>query len=176
MIRLDFFESVECLCLFLMFTLAVRFFVTTVYLYPTWLGIIRSQIISQGVYCWALTNPPSLSLLPILCFWFCEQLNKKIYRIGKKGDTASASTEADLTVKHITPLGGFPHYGEVRPSPYVCFFGTAIFIPLPPLFPPRMVVSPPTWCVSCTKKNLLRCQLGACFLRRVCHSDFPFSG
>lgn len=42
------------------------------------------------------------------------QMNKKIYRIGKKGDVASASTEADLTVKHITPLGGFPHYGEVR--------------------------------------------------------------
>lgn len=42
-----------------------------------------------------------------------EQLNKKIYRIGKKGDVGSASTEADLTVKHITPLGGFPHYGEV---------------------------------------------------------------
>ena len=41
------------------------------------------------------------------------QLNKKIYRIGKKGDVGSASTEADLTVKHITPLGGFPHYGEV---------------------------------------------------------------
>lgn len=42
------------------------------------------------------------------------QMNKKIYRIGKKGDVGSASTEADLTVKHITPLGGFPHYGEVR--------------------------------------------------------------
>ncbi|CAM9738367.1 unnamed protein product [Ectocarpus sp. 6 AP-2014] len=42
------------------------------------------------------------------------ELNKKIYRIGKKGDVASASTEADLTVKHITPLGGFPHYGEIN--------------------------------------------------------------
>lgn len=49
------------------------------------------------------------------------QLNKKIYRIGKKGDVASASTEADLTVKHITPLGGFPHYGEVRSDETLSF-------------------------------------------------------
>jgi len=53
--------------------------------------------------------------------------NKKIYRIGKgsrpmsdkKDDekvefTANATTETDLTVKAITPLGGFPHYGEVN--------------------------------------------------------------
>jgi len=26
----------------------------------------------------------------------------------------NASTPADLTQKHITPLGGFPHYGEVN--------------------------------------------------------------
>merc|ERR1712023_399267 len=55
------------------------------------------------------------------------ELNKKIYRIGKAARPASddknkevgefnpnASTEADLTVKAITPLGGFPHYGEVN--------------------------------------------------------------
>jgi large subunit ribosomal protein L3e len=50
------------------------------------------------------------------------EANKRIYRIGKKvmpledgtmpKDT-SASTEADLTEKGITPLGGFPHYGVV---------------------------------------------------------------
>mmetsp|Transcript_2307 Transcript_2307/g.4566 ORF Transcript_2307/g.4566 Transcript_2307/m.4566 type:complete len:399 (+) Transcript_2307:52-1248(+) len=49
--------------------------------------------------------------------------NKCIYRIGKKlseEDVAagvvdkSASTEADLTEKSITPLGGFPHYGEIN--------------------------------------------------------------
>jgi len=41
------------------------------------------------------------------------EINKKIYRLGKKGDATSASTEADLTVKSITPMGGFPHYGQV---------------------------------------------------------------
>lgn len=41
------------------------------------------------------------------------EMNKKIYRIGKAGDATSASTEADLTEKSITPMGGFPHYGVV---------------------------------------------------------------
>jgi len=42
------------------------------------------------------------------------EINKRILRIGKKGDSKSASTEADLTEKGITPVGGFPHYGEVN--------------------------------------------------------------
>jgi len=42
------------------------------------------------------------------------EINKRVLRIGKKGDTKSASTEADLTEKVITPVGGFPHYGEVN--------------------------------------------------------------
>jgi len=48
------------------------------------------------------------------------EMNKKIYRIGAaaKGEDGkvvnwNASTEADATQKTITPLGGFPHYGEV---------------------------------------------------------------
>jgi large subunit ribosomal protein L3e len=44
-------------------------------------------------------------------------MNKKIYRIGKgvsSGATNNASTNADLTEKNITPIGGFPHYGVVR--------------------------------------------------------------
>jgi len=44
--------------------------------------------------------------------------NKKIYRIGKSALTeegkSNATTEADVTKKQITPLGGFPHYGTVR--------------------------------------------------------------
>ena len=44
--------------------------------------------------------------------------NKKIYRVGKSALTeegrSNASTEADVTKKSITPLGGFPHYGTVR--------------------------------------------------------------
>lgn len=42
------------------------------------------------------------------------EMNKKIYRIGSGSDKASASTEFDLTVKQITPMGGFPHYGVVN--------------------------------------------------------------
>jgi len=42
------------------------------------------------------------------------ELNKKVYRIGKKGDKASCQTEADLTEKSITPMGGFVHYGEIN--------------------------------------------------------------
>jgi len=44
------------------------------------------------------------------------EINKKIYRIGKKlsEDPNGASTSNDLTEKTITPMGGFPHYGEVN--------------------------------------------------------------
>jgi len=47
-------------------------------------------------------------------------MNKKVLRIGKGTYTEggkvifnNASTTADLTEKNITPMGGFPHYGEV---------------------------------------------------------------
>jgi large subunit ribosomal protein L3e len=53
------------------------------------------------------------------------EMNKKVYRIGKGSNVmnddksksewvANANTDHDLTVKAITPLGGFPHYGEVN--------------------------------------------------------------
>merc|ERR1712070_133620 len=42
------------------------------------------------------------------------ELNKKVYRIGKKDDKASCQTGADLTEKGVTPMGGFVHYGEVN--------------------------------------------------------------
>merc|ERR1712110_1066038 len=49
------------------------------------------------------------------------EINKKVYRIrkGVKGADGkitpnNASTEFDLTVKGITPMGGFPHYGVVN--------------------------------------------------------------
>jgi large subunit ribosomal protein L3e len=41
-------------------------------------------------------------------------MNKKVYKIGKKGDNTSCQTSADLTEKSITPMGGFVHYGEVN--------------------------------------------------------------
>lgn len=43
------------------------------------------------------------------------EMNKKIYRLGVKGDDShKATTEHDVTDKDITPLGGFPHYGVVN--------------------------------------------------------------
>jgi large subunit ribosomal protein L3e len=42
------------------------------------------------------------------------EINKKIYRIGKKEVEFDANTAADLTEKSITPMGGFPHYGIVK--------------------------------------------------------------
>ncbi|MER0387594.1 50S ribosomal protein L3, partial [Vibrio vulnificus] len=43
------------------------------------------------------------------------EMNKKVYRIGVKGEAShAATTEHDVTVKDITPMGGFPHYGVVK--------------------------------------------------------------
>ncbi|EER10199.1 ribosomal protein L3, putative [Perkinsus marinus ATCC 50983] len=44
------------------------------------------------------------------------EINKKIYRIGKalREDPNNAAGSNDLTQKAITPMGGFPHYGEVN--------------------------------------------------------------
>jgi len=49
------------------------------------------------------------------------EMNKKVYRIArgvhsKRGKVIknNAATEYDNTQKSITPMGGFPHYGEVR--------------------------------------------------------------
>merc|ERR1711872_559528 len=60
------------------------------------------------------------------------EINKKIYRIGEGIHTKdgklvknNTSTEYDLTEKTITPLGGFPHYGEVNNS-YVMIFGQCV--------------------------------------------------
>jgi len=43
------------------------------------------------------------------------EINKKIYRIGKKEEVAkSCTTEQDLTEKGPTPIGGFSRYGEIN--------------------------------------------------------------
>jgi large subunit ribosomal protein L3e len=60
------------------------------------------------------------------------ELNKKIYRIGKKGDGASCQTEADLTEKSITPMGGFVRYGEVRED-WVMIKGAVVGVKKRPL-------------------------------------------
>jgi len=59
------------------------------------------------------------------------EMNKKIYRIGAAAKSesgkfnANATTAADLTSKAITPLGGFPRYGEVNED-YVMLKGCVI--------------------------------------------------
>ncbi|KAF4693890.1 60S ribosomal protein L3 [Perkinsus olseni] len=44
------------------------------------------------------------------------EINKKIYRVGKalREDPNNAAGSNDLTQKAITPMGGFPHYGEIN--------------------------------------------------------------
>jgi large subunit ribosomal protein L3e len=52
-----------------------------------------------------------------LGYFHRTEINKKIYRIGSgavRGTKNNATTEADVAEKNITPLGGFPHYGEVN--------------------------------------------------------------
>jgi large subunit ribosomal protein L3e len=60
------------------------------------------------------------------------ELNKKIYKIAdgvlgadgvKKYD--NATTEFDVTPKAITPMGGFPHYGEVNED-YIMLKGAVV--------------------------------------------------
>jgi len=59
------------------------------------------------------------------------EINKKIYRIGlasvteEKKFNPNASTQADLRLKAITPLGGFPHYGQVL-NDYVMVKGCVV--------------------------------------------------
>jgi len=55
------------------------------------------------------------------------EMNKRIYRIGKSARECNdnATTEADVSAKNITPLGGFPHYGVVQ-NDYVMLKGCTV--------------------------------------------------
>jgi len=58
------------------------------------------------------------------------EMNKKVYRIGKAAMEGgkfnpNAQTEADLSNKAITPLGGFPHYGDVNED-FIMLRGTIV--------------------------------------------------
>lgn len=57
------------------------------------------------------------------------EINKRIYRIGKSAREVkdNAATDADITVKNITPMGGFPHYGEVK-NDYLMIKGCTVGI------------------------------------------------
>jgi len=41
------------------------------------------------------------------------ETNKRIFRIGLKGDPNAAKTSSDVTEKTINPISGFPNYGNV---------------------------------------------------------------
>jgi len=41
------------------------------------------------------------------------EINKKIYRLAAKEEEQDACTAHDVTSKSISPLGGFPHYGNI---------------------------------------------------------------
>lgn len=57
------------------------------------------------------------------------ELNKRIYRVGQSAREVSdnATTEADITKKNITPMGGFPHYGNVM-NDYLMLKGCTVGI------------------------------------------------
>jgi len=54
------------------------------------------------------------------------EINKKIYKIGESVEKNAANATCptgDTTEKEITPLGGFPHYGQVR-NQYIIIKGS----------------------------------------------------
>jgi large subunit ribosomal protein L3e len=57
------------------------------------------------------------------------EINKKIYRVGKclAEDPNNGSTANDLTEKAVTPMGGFPHYGEINED-FIMIKGTCMGI------------------------------------------------
>lgn len=42
------------------------------------------------------------------------EMNKRVYRLGRGNAANNAATDNDPTNKAITPMGGFPHYGQVK--------------------------------------------------------------
>lgn len=64
-----------------------------------------------------------------------EGVVRQVYKVGKKGDEShNATTEFDVTVKDITPMGGFPHYGVVGEDYLMIKVCIHVLVPmLPPL-------------------------------------------
>ncbi len=71
--------------------------------------------------------------------------NKRCYKIGRSAREVNdnATTEADITQKNITPMGGFPHYGVVT-NDFVMIKGQTpglrkrTLLLRPALFPPTL--------------------------------------
>lgn len=71
--------------------------------------------------------------------------NKRIFRVGKSALECNdnATTEADITQKNITPMGGFPHYGVVK-NDFVLIKGQCVGIRKRTLIL-RQALFPPTF-------------------------------
>ena len=82
------------------------------------------------------------------------EANKRILRIGAAvaEDSANATTEADITQKSITPLGGFPHYGEVK-NDFVMLKGCTVGIKKRTLIL-RQALFPPTLTGEAAQVNI----------------------
>merc|ERR1712130_83350 len=72
-------------------------------------GMASSSRGIQRTSCWTMRlSPPCGSQQESLSHWSC--IHTKDNKVVKD----NASTEYDITEKTITPMGGFPHYGEVN--------------------------------------------------------------
>jgi large subunit ribosomal protein L3e len=112
-----------------------------------------------------------------LGFHHRTEMNKKVYRIGEaaidesgKKITNNATTEADLTEKNITPMGGFAHYGVVNEE-YVMLKG-CIVGPRKRVVILRKSVKPPTSRTALEKTQLKYDPPPLCRLRQQVHRHF----
>ena len=99
------------------------------------------------------------------------EINKKVYKIGKKDEASGefahgASTEYDVTKKDITPMGGFPHYGVVKEDyliikvSFLCFSGSCMQCMMP-------------WRVlkfMCFSGVCMQCMMTWCVVKLMCSS------
>ncbi len=82
-------------------------------------GVLTSVSACAQVACIGAWHPARVSWTVARAgqhgFHHRTEMNKKVYKIGKKGEEShKATTEYDVTNKEITPMGGFPHYGMIN--------------------------------------------------------------
>ena len=82
-------------------------------------AVVVTKLLTAQVACIGAWHPARVSWTVARAgqhgFHHRTEMNKKIYKVGLKGDAShKATTEFDVTDKPITPMGGFPHYGVVN--------------------------------------------------------------
>merc|ERR1711894_588503 len=84
---------------------------------------VKDSRVSPPVGCKKLPRKTHKGLRKVACIgaWHPARVSFSVARAGQKGYhhrteiiKNNASTDYDLTEKTITPVGGFPHYGEVN--------------------------------------------------------------